>query len=278
MIELPESFNYAEAYLTYRCPLSCDYCINGDVDRGTQELTAGKWLKGLNKIDFGKTPLTLGGGEPTLHKGFLDIVNGLDGGTKVDLLTNLEFDLDKFIGGTKPEQFSRSENPIYKSIRASYHVGQIDPAYLVAKIKILQTNGYNVGLFGLNHPENIEANMEMSEMARQEQIYFFVKDWMGTFEGQRHGTYRYPDALDDTRKKAFCKTKELLISPRGDVHRCHADLYKERNVLTNIVDDDFNIVDEFRECSDFGGCNPCDVKLKTNRFLKMGNSSVEILK
>jgi hypothetical protein len=44
------------------------------------------------------------------------------------------------------------------------------------------------------------------------------------------------------------------------------------------LDEDFTQekVDEFRDCYYYGSCNPCDVKVKTDRFQKFGHTSVEI--
>ena len=97
-MKLPKKYDYAEAYLTFECNLSCGYCINksGGLEK-RKELTAEEWTKGLNKINFGEMALTLGGGEPTKHPEFFKILNGLRRDTKVDLLTNLSFDVDEFI-------------------------------------------------------------------------------------------------------------------------------------------------------------------------------------
>jgi len=63
-----------------------------------------------------------------------------------------------------------------------------------------------------------------------------------------------------------CRTTELLIDPGGDVFRCHRDLYSGETPIGNILDPEFYIDEGFRECDSYGFCNPCDVKLKTNRF------------
>ena len=282
MIHLPKRYNYAEAYLTFKCPLNCGYCINGDVDRDRKELSGEDWVRGLNAIDFGETPITFGGGEPTLHKDFFNIINGVNPNTNVDLLTNLQFDLDKFMRNVTTlrfhDIFTKNKDKAYKSIRVSYHASQMSPQKLVQRVKILQDAGYPVGIFGLNHPTNLQDNIQMSELARVNQVYFFIKDYLGWFSDQLHGIYRYPTALSGDKKNVRCRTKELLISPEGNTHRCHRDLYRNENRLSNILDANFKIRSGFRMCDKYGDCNPCDVKLKTNRFLKMGNSSVEIIK
>jgi len=281
-MKLPRRYNYAEAYLTFRCPLNCEYCINDDsgkLERRRKEISGKEWVKGLNRIDFGNIPLTLGGGEPTQHADFYEILERLNM-NKVDLLTNLEFDVEKFLDKTIPERFSQEENPAYKSIRVSFHPGQMDPDDLVRKVKRIQDEGYAIGIFGLNHPLNIEDNIQMSELARQNGIYFFIKDFLGEYRGHTFGFYKYPNAIKGGKKEVLCKTKELLIDPEGEIYRCHRDLYRKKHKVGSILDPNFKTdkLDRFRPCLNFGECNPCDVKLKTNRFLQKGNCQVEIVK
>jgi len=276
---MPKRFNYATAFLTLRCNLDCSYCINDDsgVVRNRKELTGDEWISAINRIDFGKLPLTLTGGEPTLHKDFYQIVKE----TKVplDMITNLQFDVDEFIEKTDPKRFrfyQDSENSAYRSIRASFHPERMSVEDTVNNAVKLQDAGFKVGIFSLNVPQNTEKNMQMAERARQEKMYFFIQDFLGVKDGRLYGNFKYPEGLDGKLKHAECRTKELLIDPKGDVFPCHRHLYHNTNKIGNINDVHFRIKDEFRSCEEYGGCNPCDVKLKTNRFLQMGSCSVEI--
>jgi len=77
-------------------------------------------------------------------------------------------------------------------------------------------------------------------------------------------------------KKVLCRTTELIIGPNGNIYRCHSDLYANRKPIGNLLDSDFEIEDKFRECDFYGHCNPCDIKIKTNRFQQFGHTSVKI--
>jgi len=273
-MKIPKEFNYIEAYLTLRCNFNCPYCINeeGGIKRKRKELGL-EWIEGLNKFET-EVPITLGGGEPTLHPNFYEIVKNIKPTLKLDLLTNLQFDVDEFIENCRGR--FNSKKGAYKNIRVSYHPSQQDPNELIKKIVKLQKY-FSIGLFALNHPENIEANIQMAELARKNQVYFFIKDFLGEYDGKLFGYYKYPKALDKKPKKVLCRSKEILIDPEGDFYKCHRDLYLKRNPLGNILKN-YEPEYKFRLCYDFGNCNPCDVKLKTNRFLQKGNCSVEILK
>ena len=104
-----------------------------------------------------------------------------------------------------------------------------------------------------------------------------MKDFLGEYDNDFFGYYKYPKALDGIPKQAKCRTRELLIGPEGNIYRCHRDLYNAEDAIGNIADQDLEITDSFRPCTNYGKCNPCDIKLKTNRFLQMGNCTVEIM-
>ena len=173
----------------------------------------------------------------------------------IDLLTNLTFDVKEFISRVDHRKMFKSTTPGYKSIRVSYHPKFMDRRELVLKCEVLQDAGFNVGIFPINYPSNTEDNMKLAEEARQAQIYFFIKDYV-----------------------VGCRTKELLISPSGTIYKCHRDLYAEENGYLNITYPDFKPEYKYRSCNNYGQCNPCDVKEKTNRFLEMGVCSVDIKK
>ena len=281
MISLPLDVNYAELYFTFRCNLSCQYCINGlDVAQRMQpELAVGELADGINRIDFGAIPLTIGGGEPTQREDFYELLESIRPDIGLDLLTNLQFDVDQFMSLVKPERFNNYVDLLrkaYKSIRVSYHPQQVNAAELVQKVALLQSRGFRIGIFGISHPLNMNANIEMSELAREAQVYFFIKDFLGTYGGKTFGFYKYPEALNGGQRTCVCKTTELLIGSDGRIYRCHRDLYRSEYAVASILDADLQLHSEYRACDKFGECNACDVKWKVNRFLSMGKCSVDI--
>ena len=276
-IKVHDRYNYIGAFLTLRCGLSCSYCINDDngVSRKRHELSADEWVFGLNRLDIRPDlPITLEGGEPTKHKDFYDIIEEVN--HPIDLLTNLQFDIPDFCRRVDPKWLSEGSHKGYKSIRATFHPEEMDIDETIGKAALLQNAGYSVGLFSLNLPESIEANMEMAEMARDYKLYFFIKDFLGKRDGRLFGHYKYLEAIDGNKKGAMCRSKELLIAPNGLIYRCHRDLYKCGKHTTSLLSQQLEIDDIFKHCDNYGTCNPCDVKLKTNRFLQMGSCSVEI--
>ena len=278
MITVPERWSYIECYLTLRCSFGCRWCINAsniNLIRKRKELTAREWIIALNNLDTHGLPVTLGGGEPTMHPEFYPVVNGTE--QKFDLLTNGSFDVSKFLKNTKPDQFYKSKEKHYKSIRISFHPGYSEQEKILNVAKRLNDAGYSAGIFGTSYPENLRFNNEFTEMASMAGIFFFIRDYLGWYENRLMGDYYYPNALNGHKKKCKCRTSELLVDPTGTIYRCHADLYEEKMAIGNILNMAFDLTDEFMPCDRYGTCNFCDIKRKLGPDLKSSRCSVEII-
>jgi hypothetical protein len=210
-------------------------------------------------------PITLQGGEPTQYEGFYELVTRLyESGKKIDLLTNGDFDVNVFVQKTVPQMFHRSAP--YASIRFSFHA-KSDEMLLIWKVVKLQNLGYSVGIWGLDHPSMKERNERVAEYCRQMDIDFRMKEYLDA----EHGTYKYPDAVTGRKGVSVCcHPSEMLFAPNGKLHPCHHFLYSgeygSEKFLPALV------------CGQYGCCNPCDVKLKTNRLQEGGHCSVRIEK
>jgi len=279
-----EHHNYVAFFLTLACNLACPYCINRHdtalPPAGRGHMSADDWIAAANRLVLRPDlPLTLQGGEPTLYAGFYRFVNEVKPDIQMDLMTNLMFDVDAFIRNVPVWRFTR-EAP-YAAIRVSYHPGQNDLDDLIAKTTALQQAGFRVGLYGIEHPD---PPLRAHILAAQKRclalgLDFRLKEFLGEHNGTMYGTFKYAGCVAAKHlRQCRCRTSEIIVDPAGNVYKCHADLYNGRNPIAHILDAGFNedSIDEFRACSHYGTCNPCDVKVKTNRFQVFGHTSVEI--
>jgi len=281
-----DQHNYVAFFLTLACNLKCGYCINlhQGASRKRQalrgNLTAEQWITAANRLVLrDDLPLTLQGGEPTLQEGFYRFVREVKDEIKMDLMTNLGFDVEKFIREVPVQRFTR-EAP-YAAIRVSYHPGQNSLDNLIKKTFRLQEAGFRIGLYGIEHPdEAVNSQIKASqERCLKLGLDFRTKEFLGEHEGRLYGSFKYAGCVGASEKKScLCRTTELIVDPSGHVYRCHADLYQGRTPIAHILDDDFNeaAIDLYRPCHRFGDCNPCDVKVKTNRYQVFGHTSVDI--
>ena len=277
-IELPNDCNYIAAFLTFYCQLRCSYCINyhDKLDRELDQMSRHDWVRGLSRfITREDLPITLQGGEPTVYPGFFYVANGLSSaGKRIDLLTNGMFVAREFMDNISPTVFERKAP--YACIRFSLHNKTL-PMELGSTAVQLLANGYSVGIWGLDHPDHERQNEEMRTICENLGMDFRLKEFLGFRDGKRYGTYKYCNAIG--RKGGYntvlCKGSEVLINPEGNLFRCHADLYANRNPYAHILDKEV-IVPGYRMCNQYGNCNPCDVKKKTNRLQQDGYCAVSI--
>lgn len=275
---LPPHYNYVGVFLTLACNLKCTYCINNSsgVVQKKGHLSGEEWVSHLNRLQLPTDiPITLQGGEPSIHPHFYKIINGIRNDLSIDLLTNLQFDVLEFAKNIAPDRLKRRSE--YASIRVTYHPETMEWAPLIRKVKWMQQEGYDICVYGILHPRD-EAEIFRAQASASEQgVKFKTKEFLGQYNGNIYGNYRYPQAVFGKKTSTcFCKTSELLIGAEGNAYRCHHDLYNQINPQGNISHMDFSINDIFKICQFLGRCNPCDIKIKTNRHQQWGHTSVEI--
>jgi sulfatase maturation enzyme AslB (radical SAM superfamily) len=276
-MEIPKNYNYIGIFLTLRCNFNCPHCIN-DFDReaaSRSELSGEQWLDFLNQIESRQDlPITLQGGEPSIHKNFYEIINGIKYDLKIDLISNLSFNLDRFINSVNPVRLKRDAK--YSSIRTTFYPDQTDTDSFLMRVRTLKNSGYSIGVWLIDHPHWSDKNTKIEKVFIEEDIDVRHKNFLGVINGKLYGAYKYPEGLNNQPSSVECRTTELLVAPDGYIFKCHSDLYGKINPIGSIFDKTFIPEFKFRKCSQFGKCNPCDLKTKFNRFQEMGHCSVEI--
>lgn len=276
-IALPDDCGYVAAFLTLGCNLTCSYCINhlsGPARRAA--LMKGRdWIAGLNRLALkSDLPVTIQGGEPSLHPHFIDIILGLHPRIKIDILTNLTFNVHRFVERVSPDRINRDAP--YAPIRVSYHPETMALDATIEHVEVLMKAGFQVGLYSVDNDRFQPEIARARHVSADRGIDFRLKDLLGP-DGAR-ARYKYPGSTGaSTSRSCRCRTTELLISPGGRVHRCHHDLYNDIYPLGSILDEDLRIEHVFRDCGFYGRCNPCDVKIKNDRHQVFGHTSVEII-
>lgn len=277
-ITVPQDYNYVGIFLILSCNLSCDYCINtlsgGLVKK--KIIPAADWIKLINRLDLPENlPITLQGGEPTIHPDFYNIINGINSHIPVDLLTNAQFDAAKFASLISPSRLKRDAK--YASIRVSYHPTTMNWTKTLEKVIWLKEKGYSISLNSVFHPDVETLLLNCQKESLSKGVDYRFKDFLGVYQDKIYGQYKYDNAcFSDNLKIVTCKTSELLIAPDGQLYRCHHDLYNAYKPLGSLLDENISISTGFNSCEMYGRCNPCDVKIKNNRNQEWGHTSVEI--
>ncbi|MCB2191007.1 MAG: radical SAM protein [Deltaproteobacteria bacterium] len=273
-------------FLTLRCLQNCAYCLV-EQGRGRADGNAGPamspqdWLRAANRIPTRMDlPITLQGGEPALSPALPVLATQTAPQTKLDMLSTLPPQALDILLGMPPSRFIRQAP--YAPIRVTFHAGNGSLDEFIKRVTALIDAGFQVGVYGLEYPDPAlrEEIAHAQERCLALGLDFRTKEFLGNWQDTLHGTYSYQDAVDASQTSSVsCRTSELLVAPDGFIHRCHSDLYSGSDPIGHILDPGFTgeELEEFRPCDQFGRCNPCDVKLKTNRRQIFGHTSVEII-
>jgi MoaA/NifB/PqqE/SkfB family radical SAM enzyme len=277
-IQIPDAFNYIGVFLTFRCPYHCSYCINRfgiNPKLPDQTISGTEWIDFFNRLETRDIPITLQGGEPSSHPDFIDIIKETSKTHSVDILTTLPFDIRKFVKEIDPEKLNR--NAPYAPIRVTYHPEQFSLELLIKKAKFLQDAGFRIGIYGIMHPSQTAKIKYARHICSELGMDFRTKSFLGFYNGKLYGQYAYKDACTlKIPKTCQCAPSELLIAPDGFIYPCHHHLYNQVDPAGHIHQKDLLITDEYRKCNYYGHCNPCDIKIKNNRFQQFGHISVKI--
>jgi hypothetical protein len=269
-IVIPAHYNYIGVFLTFACQLKCPYCINheNNAQPSYKALTGADWVAALNRIKTrDDLPITLQGGEPTLHPDFYYIIKGVDKSINIDLLTNCQFNIEEFCRHVPPSRLRR--NAPYASIRVSYHPPTMELEDTIRRVKTLQDRGYSVGVWIVDYPKDMLIK-HYQQAFIDAGIDCRLKEYL---DGKSYGTYKYMDIQG--RKNVLCKPSEFILSPSGGIYRCHGDLYNNRGSIGRIMDKDVVPVQDYIPCKKVA-CTSCDIKVKTNRFQIGGHCAVDI--
>ncbi len=250
-MHLPSIYNYIGILLTLRCNFKCSYCLNWRIKK--KERRTKYWLNALDRIET-KLPITLSGGEPSVHKAFFPLLMNLD--KKFHLLTNLSFDVDYFIRNIPVDRFQNDKD--YAPIRVSFHPGFSEKINAIERTRKLVDAGFRVGMYVVETDENKPIIESLRKI-----------DWLDL----QVKPYIDHEVRVNKKRMRRCAITELIVGPDGMVYKCHRDLYKGENPIGDLSTMNF-INYCYRNCMNADECHPCDIKTKRNRFGKPGYSSV----
>ncbi len=193
--------------ITYKCNYKCTYCHapkHGQKDAvDTVILSKEKWIDVWNNIYdmYGECEINISGGEPSIYPNFFDIVQEIIKKHKVEIVTNLSFDIGKVICKLNPERVR---------FAASFHPQHISVEEFVAKIKKIKEEGFIVTTNFVPWPPFFDKIEYYKKIFDENNINVVLQPFAGIYNGKK-----YPDNYNDKEKEIlhlFAKTgnKEVL--------------------------------------------------------------------
>ncbi len=277
-------------FLNLDCNLNCHYCIQ-KISLPQKPLaryvgrTGRSWISALNAIS-GRSQrrflrrrrikkLSILGGEPTLYKDFLYVINNLDKNWKITVTSN--FDSPFFQNDMK--FFKQIKHKGRLRFNGSLHFIHTPLERFIRNVQKLKQAGINVHtLFLVLHPtyfdKALDCQRRLLQIHHRVKLQRFLGFHQGRLyprqsryikEGQKDGISNYAlyqEGFGQSQaQEIFCHSDKVLIAPNGDIYNCHYKLYTgHHDKLGNLFEDKVgvHIPRDYFFCRDFGFCNPCD--------------------
>jgi SAM-dependent methyltransferase len=272
--------SYWAAFLTFNCAGDCDYCIQhlckdeflkAKMEYSKNEIAPQEWVDFYNSLQkYKDQKLGVIGGEPTIYKGFFDVINGI-GGYHKTVTTNLKTpafdDINAFSSNIVDKRTLR--------INTSFHPEIISVDEFCNKIHQMRGCGLNVDQIAMvDHPtsnfkyyynEFIKRGLVLNPqtfLGKIGNVLLPNPESDLTRDHKEHGITSPPlynqGFSCEEKNEILCMTRRFMTAPDGGIYRCHYHLYSKRETIGNIRNEKLFERSDYSVCNDFGYCNPCD--------------------
>ena len=252
--------------LTARCNMACTYCIQkGMVLPGVprrpwrryDEMPGKEWVRALNDLPLRpEHPLILTGGEPTLHRDFLEIATGLEG-YRLDLTSNLAFDI-----AAAARAMEKAGKRFYSSFH-TYSPEHMSPEDFLARAQLLLETGM------VEHPVFSFVDLEYFPQFRTDEtnarlsrvLHAALDKGIPIQRNEFRANHLGAPFSRETKKTMECSSAWVNIAPDGEIYNCQFHLTQARHSFGNITRigevRPLPPLGVFFTCHDFGWCDPC---------------------
>lgn len=172
----------------YNCNYDCSYCYapkpqNKSFKNNPNNIALYKSVEKIAECwkyifdKYGSSRIRLDGGEPSIYPNFFEILKELSKIHRLQVNTNLSFDIIKFCDFASPDTVR---------IDASLHCEYTKLEDFVKKIEILKSRGYKLTVSYVGYPDFLE-NIPLAKKAVENiGISFFVHPYSGFYENRQY--------------------------------------------------------------------------------------------
>lgn len=227
-------------YLTLDCNLNCWFCSalvpKISSERKKQYIPAKIWAEAINKK--GRYTI-LAGGEPFLYPEFESLTGMLEDKYKVEIYTNLSYDVDKFV---------KLASRRYRFL-ISLHPGTKDYERWFERVKKLLDNGHSVRF----HIVKVGNWLERRDFILSKGIFK-----TSCCDNQMNYPKSKGEEFNKLHPKVDCDCSIYLYGPDGYRYPCVHHLGMGVNKYEHISEIESGDTLEIKDCPYLGLCAPCD--------------------
>ncbi len=224
---------YYGVFLTFQCPFSCSFCIrrfhSAALNR-YEEISASRWIDFLTTLDTRGLPLVFQGGEPGLHPGFADIIQFIMPQHRIQIITNLAFDVRRFAKIVEPSLLNRDSD--ITPLLACYHPEEFSAQEFIERAAYLQAAGFRMTISGFTDPARARLVDEMGGLCRNRGLDFRPMAFLDWYQDRFYGgSWAAEAGLEETDHSSL---PALLFAPDGSIFCSHHHLYEHLKPVGHI--------------------------------------------
>ncbi|HBA85642.1 MAG TPA: hypothetical protein DCZ95_16290 [Verrucomicrobia bacterium] len=230
--------HYYGVFLSFRCPFSCSFCVRRfHADRLAQyeEISGNRWIDYLSMLHTDGLPLVFQGGEPGLHRDFAEIIHFLSPLHRIQIVTNLAFDVRKFAKTVDPALLNRETDLI--PILACFHPEEFTPQEFVERAFYLHAAGFRMRITGFTDSTRQRAMDEMILLSKDNGLDFKQAEFLDWYQDRFYGGSE--GLLYAQLDHEANRLPALLYAPDGSIHGSHHHLYEKAQPMGHIFDRTF---------------------------------------
>jgi organic radical activating enzyme len=230
------------AYLTLRCNLRCDFCVNNDVDGGRklreyQLLSPEQWIYIFNTLN---RDIVITGGEPLLYTGLDEVVSGVNPKLDITIYSNMMVPLKGDL-----TWLQRKGLRMY----LSYHPSYGDDTVFVENIRELEQYNVSFTIHAIDVVGREKLEKKCSERLAGLELPIVIDEDQRTL---------FESSSKKFRKRVKCERSIILVAPDGYRYQCVSRMVRRVAPFENLLTEPFSGEHRVVQCGDYGYCAPCD--------------------
>ena len=252
-----ETKKFIDFIITQKCTYKCAYCSQSkaqtSVLNDADENTINAFLNLLDKIDK-DFEITLTGGEALLHPDFFDLAQKVKSkGFKINLITNLSFEIEKY-----SKIFSLLNSSLNK-FDISFHLDEIkdfdktiDKLRKVLEIKPITTEtNFLIPIYNLTDKkqEQIEIIQDIAKNNNVNCDFQHIR-FLNKYKKNNKTEQKYIQnkPVNSYARYCFAGSSSAVIYENGECYRCYSSRFLKSNYLGNIKDRNFSLLSSAKPC------------------------------
>lgn len=247
---------FIDFIITQKCTYKCPYCSQSKAEakekKDASDSTINSFLNLLDIIDK-DFEITITGGEAMLHLAFYDLIEKIkQKGFKINLITNLSFEIDKY-----KKVFDLLNNSLNR-FDISFHLDEIkdfnhtmEKLKQIIKLKPINTKTvFLIPIYNLNNEK--EEKIEIIKQIASEnnintdfQHIHFFENYINSDDEQK---YIKNKPLKTFSNICCAGSLSAVIYETGEAYRCYSSRFLKSNYLGNINNKNFSLLNTMKPC------------------------------